>query len=309
MGWPQGIRQVSAKVNGGTAQFLAEYSWITGSTGHFKIKAKFLNFGGGRNIDVTVAIRWKPPTHDPAQDAYITKLNDYNAQLAELQRKAFAEAIRSRVKLVSRMNRRKSEDLRKEERHTIYGKLIHELQLFTDPHIDSELIRQLFDVDDMLYFAAPDYWRPAPVVVPDVSQSSRGKYPVPAVPPMLATVPKDALEGGSVVSWYSHTDTDNALSPTGAASPEWRINYVLTEETERAPYGSSLGWLIQMDGDDRRNEFINAAWVKAVLPIRPGHEVAAVSEEPNRGLPAAAAAFFSTPFADGHSLRIASTLE
>ena len=72
-----------------------------------------------------------------------------------LQRKAaFAEAVRSRVKAGEPTNRRRSEDLRKEERHTIYGKLIHELQLFTDPHIDSELIRQLFDVDEMLYFAA-----------------------------------------------------------------------------------------------------------------------------------------------------------
>lgn len=33
-----------------------------------------------------------------------------------------------------------------------------------------------------------------------------------------------------------------------------------------------MGWLIQLDGDERRNEFLNAAWVKAVLPIRPGHE-------------------------------------
>jgi hypothetical protein len=37
-----------------------------------------------------------------------------------------------------------------------------------------------------------------------------------------------------------------------------------------------LGWLVQIDGDERRNEFLNAAWVKAVLPIRAGHELEAL---------------------------------
>jgi len=39
--------------------------------------------------------------------------------------------------------------------------------------------------------------------------------------------------------------------------------------------GSSLGWLLQLDGDDLRNAFLNAPWVKAVIPIRPGKELEA----------------------------------
>ena len=39
--------------------------------------------------------------------------------------------------------------------------------------------------------------------------------------------------------------------------------------------GSSLGWMLQLDGDDMRNAFLNAPWVKAVLPIRPGKELEA----------------------------------
>ena len=39
--------------------------------------------------------------------------------------------------------------------------------------------------------------------------------------------------------------------------------------------GSSLGWLLQLDGDNLRNAFLNAPWVKAVVPIRPGRERAA----------------------------------
>src|SRR5690606_17848406 len=52
-------------------------------------------------------------------------------------------------------------------------------------------------------------------------------------------------------------------------------NYYVTEESEPARLGSSLGWLLQLDGDDQRNAFLNAPWVKAVIPIRPGKEKAA----------------------------------
>ena len=41
--------------------------------------------------------------------------------------------------------------------------------------------------------------------------------------------------------------------------------------------GSSLGWLLQLDGDNLRNAFLNAPWVKAVIPIRPGRERAALN--------------------------------
>jgi hypothetical protein len=41
--------------------------------------------------------------------------------------------------------------------------------------------------------------------------------------------------------------------------------------------GSSLGWLLQLDGDTMRNAFLNAPWVKAVIPIRPGREEAAIN--------------------------------
>src|SRR5581483_10540979 len=44
-----------------------------------------------------------------------------------------------------------------------------------------------------------------------------------------------------------------------------------------AKLGSSLGWLLQLDGDNLRNAFLNAPWVKAVIPIRPGKELAALN--------------------------------
>jgi hypothetical protein len=54
-------------------------------------------------------------------------------------------------------------------------------------------------------------------------------------------------------------------------------NYYITEESTPAKLGSSLGWLLQLDGDDLRNSFLNAPWVKAVIPIRPGRERAAMN--------------------------------
>ena len=51
-----------------------------------------------------------------------------------------------------------------------------------------------------------------------------------------------------------------------------RKPYMITAESEPAPMGSSLGWTIQLDGDTRRNEFLNSPWVRVCLPMRAGRE-------------------------------------
>jgi hypothetical protein len=51
-----------------------------------------------------------------------------------------------------------------------------------------------------------------------------------------------------------------------------RPDYEITDESAAAPMGSSLGWLIQLDGDHRRNEFLNSPWLRVCIPIRPGRE-------------------------------------
>ena len=43
-------------------------------------------------------------------------------------------------------------------------------------------------------------------------------------------------------------------------------NYISRRTSEPAQLGSSLGWLLQLDGDNLRNAFLNAPWVKAVIP-------------------------------------------
>ncbi|NUR28233.1 MAG: hypothetical protein HOV83_20730 [Catenulispora sp.] len=238
--------------------------------GRFTCMANFFNSGDGHNLQITFTLTWNPPATDPAQTAYQLALADYNAQVSELQREAYANTVRERLGLVSKMKPRPSEDLRSEERQTVYGQLIQQLEIFPDTHVGSELIRQIFDVDEMLYFTAPDYWRPRTAVV-HPSPSTVGRYPVDLGP----TAPIDPSE--TVVTWYTKTDLDNAIDPELVATPEARVNYLITEDSQPAPRGSSLGWLVQMDGDERRNEFLNAAWAKAVLPIRPGHEVEALA--------------------------------
>lgn len=55
-----------------------------------------------------------------------------------------------------------------------------------------------------------------------------------------------------------------------------REAYEITAESEPAPLGSSLGWLIQLDGDRRRNEFLNSPWARICVPMRPGREREAI---------------------------------
>jgi hypothetical protein len=48
--------------------------------------------------------------------------------------------------------------------------------------------------------------------------------------------------------------------------------YEITSESEPVPMGRSLGWALQLDGDARRNEFLNSPWARVCVPIRPGRE-------------------------------------
>ena len=55
-----------------------------------------------------------------------------------------------------------------------------------------------------------------------------------------------------------------------------RETYPITAESEPAPLGSSLGWKMQLDGDDRRNEFLNSPWIRVCVPMKPGTERQAI---------------------------------
>jgi hypothetical protein len=245
------------------------------------VKLTYANFQGRKSLPFDAMLLYVPTE---AAKIKVKELNDkakadYTEEVQQLQHTAYGEAVRERLRLVSSMRSRSPEDLRSEERRSVFRKLIRKLPSDhypqdptnpNPPYMEAEQIQQYFDVDEMLYFVAADFWRPGPVTTP--TSTSTGRYPVPPqeeVPPPPGTTPL-RLAGQTVAGWYSRADVYQAPE-------EWRVNYLISEQTLPAPLGSSLGWLIQIDADERRNEFLNAAWVKAVLPVRPGQERAALA--------------------------------
>ena len=183
----------------------------------------------------------------------------------EYKEKLF-KAVEERVKLASEIVPRKFEDLREEERIVVYRKLIAQLLADTGlqegaidegnarlRHVFAELIQSMFDVEKMLYFVAPEWW------TPHTRRANQQHVFVPVtVDGQTVTRQEEFLESATV-SW-------------GGARGERPDNYLITKDSARAPLGSSLGWVIQLDGDNLRNAFLNAPWVKAVIPIREGRE-------------------------------------
>ena len=71
-------------------------------------------------------------------------------------------------------------------------------------------------------------------------------------------------------SWWTPRYSANS---DGFARPAYEI----TADSDPAPLGSSLGWLIQIDGDNRRNQFLNSPWYRVCLPLRRGREREAIA--------------------------------
>jgi hypothetical protein len=200
-----------------------------------------------------------------ANDALISTKAAADAENQRRLEQAYLDSVKERVTLASKVQKRKFENLREEERTIVYRNLIKALmseklykQLpdnaagFQSRHVLSELINAIFDIDKMLYFVAPEWWKPRAVA----SLVLGGK----AIPGTM---------NGMVVRWADDAEYGK---------------YFITDESEPAPLGSSLGWLLQLDGDDMRNAFLNAPWVKAVIPVRPGKEKAAINWLQNVGV-------------------------
>jgi hypothetical protein len=217
----------------------------------FRITLNQVNFNDQPGIRFTIDLVWKgPEISDEAKKAYETALEEYDEQKKRLAHATYVKAIRERINLASNIRMRPSSDLREEERTVIFRRLIKQLtglDLEGGPHLSAELIRGIFDVEKMLYYVAPEWWLP---------RTHANKQQL----------------GGSTAEHL--TDQDKV---TWGGSKAWgRPNYMITEESEPARMGTSLGWLLQLDGDPHRNAFLNSPWVKAVIPIRPGKERAAL---------------------------------
>lgn len=204
----------------------------------------------------------------PAQAALKAVNDDYNARMKDysdaksrvLQETLFKEAA-DRVRAASNVRPRPFDHLRDEERTVVYRCLIRQLLAVAgvkneDPrirHVFSELVESLFDVEKMLYFVAPEWWMPRPQPSSHTSPQDVG----------LTGADRDTFNALDVVSW-------------GGAKAVRPDNYYVTEDSVPAKLGSSLGWVLQLDGDNLRNAFLNAPWVKAVVPIREARELRAI---------------------------------
>ncbi|MEU7033289.1 hypothetical protein ABZ958_06325 [Streptomyces sp. NPDC046237] len=264
----------------------------TSTTPHkLKLRLTYANWQGKPSLPFDAMLTYKPTAAAVAERKKINEDAEaaYRKQVERLQHVAYGKAVRERLRLVSAMRARPAEDLRSEERRWVFRNLIRKLQNSGHypappapgepanlPYLEAEEIQRFFDVDEMLYFVAPDFWRPGPLDPPPVTRDSVGRYPVPPEEEAPSAAQPLPLAGQTVAGWYSRADEYKAAGQVPPAS-EYRVDYLITEQTEPAPLGSSLGWLIQIDADGRRNEFLNAAWVKAVMPVRPGQEVAALT--------------------------------
>jgi hypothetical protein len=220
-----------------------------------------VNFHSANGIRVRLHLRFGPTkdTQEKADKTFADRQKDFEEQRARAYQEAFVRAVRDRVKAAGEVRARNFDDLREEERHCLYRRLIDTLThggtAMADKHVAAELIRQVFDVDAMLYFVAPDWWDPAARRVATLGVST------PEVNPSGKTA---ELKPANLVEWGEHV--------SAIGDP-----YLVTEESRPAPLGASIGWVIELDGDPMRNAFLNAAWAKVVVPMRPGREREAIA--------------------------------
>jgi hypothetical protein len=278
------------------------------SRGSFTARVRYVNWNETSQFTVRAFLTWTPSEAmgQKVQAAYDTAMAKYTEEQARRYKEAFFKASRERIKLASRVAPRRAEELREEERTVVYRRLIAQLMAVApneSKHVISELVRSIFDVDKMLYFVAPEWW------VPRLHRSTQRlgeeeKPPVPGAPPAAAggTVTGGALGATPLLQSAVHITSlvklaeAKAVVEREAAAPpkptpipaanivDWggareygRDSYYITEESAPARLGSSLGWLLQLDGDNLRNALLNAPWVKAVIPIRIGKERAAIN--------------------------------
>ena len=223
----------------------------------FRITLKQVKFEDQHAIRFALQLIWDPPDQTQALTDFEQKWDEYTQAKSREGRLAYVKAVRERINMAGNVPKRPSGELREEERTVIYRRLIQQLMRVgrdQSVHVTSELIRSIFDIDSLLYFVAPEWWKP------------RQRY-------NQQLHSTRSLNGGRA---GVQTLTREDKLGWGGVDAAGRDNYLITEESEPAPLGSSLGWLIQLDGDDHRNSFLNSSWVKAVIPVRPGREEAAL---------------------------------
>lgn len=268
------------------------------SAGTFTIHLDYVNWNGQSQIPTKVTLHWNPSSamRTAVTAEYEARMAQYNVEKARRYKEAFFASARERIKIASAIAPRPAEDLREEERVVVFRALISQLMSVgtsQSKHVTSELVRSIFDVDKMLYFVASEWWTPRlrrsgqhfgeepgpkPGAKPPFPSSAGGALHREAAAMRLArALPDVTINVAGVMSTPNtaaggHSITSENIVDWGGAKELGRDNYYITEDSKPAKLGASLGWLLQLDGDNLRNAFLNTPWVKAVIPIRIGKE-------------------------------------
>jgi hypothetical protein len=249
------------------SRWATSYKVTNADNGEFEIWLNEANFEKQPAIKVTVKLIWSvsDSVKIEAENQYKSKLDQFNYQKQREAQVAFVDALRERVELARSVEARPSEDLREEERTILYRRV---LNLLLDNvtsmtlHAASELVRTYFETEKMLYFVAPDWWNPR-------MEKYRGGITEPSI--KVETIGTDENEPMSATLGQSQ----RVMFGREHGSRPGK-NYLITEDADPAPLGSSIGWLLQLDGDNHRNAFLNCAWAKVIIPIRRGKENEAI---------------------------------
>jgi hypothetical protein len=269
----------------------------------YGIKLKHINFRDNPSVRILAKVTWTPTeaARTEVTSRNLAKTEAFNQATSREFKKAFVEAAQDRIEKASRIAPRKFEDLREEERIVVYRALIQDMLTKGIPmpddrtrHVVSELLNTIFDIDKMLYFVAPEWWRPRlhqshqvlggirPMTPPTDNTPSRAKASSSVFSQVQTTAAKNVYSPSTVQALKAAKSEDKTIAAVdtvswGGVGEHREDNYYITDESEPAKMGSSLGWLLQLDGDNMRNAFLNAPWVKAVIPVRPGKEQAAIN--------------------------------
>ncbi len=263
----------------------------SGDRASFTLHLDSADFQGQNAIQMKLILHWSPK--QGANDTIAQKNQEnvaaFKAKEKAAYEKALMETVKDRVDVSSKITPRSADELREEERIVVYRRLIQDMlmQGIAMPddrtrHVVAELINSIFDVEKMLYFVAPEWWRPR---LHRSRQQLNEKPAQPTFPtfPAVGDVSAEVLTRG-LARRMGYTATNSEADVVNASTVGWggiddagRDNYYITADSAPAKLGSSLGWLLQLDGDNMRNAFLNAPWVKAVIPIRPGREEAAIN--------------------------------
>jgi hypothetical protein len=279
---PQG-RPVTASIKGGIVN--------ADSRASFVLHLDSADFEGKNSVQLRLTLHWTPGPG--ANDTIVQKNKDATAAFQAKEKaefdKAVIETVKERVEIASRIKTRSADDLREEERIVVYRRLVQEMlqngiELPDDRtrHVVAEVLNSIFDVDKMLYFVAPEWWRPR--LHRSKQQLLETTKTAVFDPSLFSRASTQAVMQRGLLRKVNSAVVNTTPAPMGGSQVAWggvnelqRDNYFITEDSEPAKLGSSLGWLLQLDGDNMRNAFLNAPWVKAVIPIRPGKEEAAIN--------------------------------